>query len=135
MYKNTCKVRVRYAETDQMGYVYYGNYAQFFEIGRVEALRALGVSYKDLEDNGVMLPVSTLQTKYLKPAKYDDELTIVTHIKKMPSVRIEFDYEIFNDKEEKLCVGNTVLVFVDKETMRPTVPPTYFSEKISHFFE
>ncbi|HKX85121.1 MAG TPA: thioesterase family protein, partial [Flavobacterium sp.] len=101
------KVRVRYAETDQMGMVYHGNYAQYFELGRVEWLRNLGVSYKLMEGTGVMLPVVSLSMNYKKPARYDDELTIRTIFKSQTSVKIEFDYEVYNEKAELLTTGNS----------------------------
>jgi len=124
------KIRVRYGETDQMGYCYYGNYAEFFEIGRVETLRSLGISYKQLESDGIMLPVVELNVKYLKPAFYDDELKIVTKIIKTPSVKIEFDYEIFNTKNELLTIGYTKLVFVDKKNMKPCQCPLELRQKL-----
>lgn len=124
------QVRVRYAETDQMGVVYHGNYAQYFEMGRVEWLRNLGVSYKWMEDNGVMLPVVSLSMNYKKSARYDDLLTIRTILKKLSSVKIEFDYEIYNESNELLTTGNSVLVFVDMKTGRPTMAPKYVSEKV-----
>lgn len=120
MYKSEVKIRIRYGETDQMGYAYYGNYAQYFEVARVEALRNLGVSYKALEESGVGLPVLDYSIKYLKPAFYDDELTIVTTINKIPSARIHFSYEIFNEKGEKINFGETTLVFIDLKTGKPT---------------
>ncbi|NBL64453.1 YbgC/FadM family acyl-CoA thioesterase [Flavobacterium sp. NST-5] len=124
-------VRVRYAETDQMGVVYHGNYAQYFEMGRVEWLRNLGVSYKWMEENGVMLPVVSLTMNYKKPARYDDLITVKTIFKKLSSVKIEFDYEIRNEKNELLTTGNSILVFVDMKSGRPTIPPNYIFEKIS----
>jgi len=123
MFLSETKLRVRYAETDQMGYVYYGNYPQYYEVGRVETMRALGMSYKRLEDNGIMLPVANLSIKYIKPAHYDDLLTIKTTIKTIPKVRIEFDYEIFNEKDQLLNMGSTTLVFVDIKTGKPTMAP------------
>ena len=119
------KVRVRYSETDQMGVVYHGNYAQYFEMGRVEWLRNMGISYKWMEENGIMLPVVSLTMNYKKPARYDDELTIKTTMLKLSSVKIEFDYEIQNEKNELLTTGYSVLVFVDMKTGRPTSPPGY----------
>ena len=124
------KVRVRYAETDQMGVVYHGNYAQYFEMGRVEWLRNLGLSYSELEKKGVMLPVVSLTLNYKKPARYDDLLTVRTIFKKQQSVKIEFDYEIYSEAGELLTTGNSVLVFVDMKTGRPVLPPDYVTEKI-----
>ncbi|MCR5861724.1 acyl-CoA thioesterase [Flavobacterium sp. J372] len=126
------KVRVRYAETDQMGVVYHGNYAQYFEMGRVEWLRNLGLSYAYMEKNGIMLPVVSLTLNYKKPARYDDLLTVRTILKKQESVKIEFDYEIYSEKGELLTTGNSVLVFVDMKTGRPVLPPDYVIEKIAH---
>jgi acyl-CoA thioester hydrolase len=124
-------VRVRYSETDQMGVVYHGNYAQYFEMGRVEWLRNMGVSYKWMEENGVMLPVVSLTMNYKKPARYDDLITIRTIFKSQTSVKIEFDYEIYNENQELLTIAHSVLVFVDMKTGRPTAPPSYVLDKIS----
>jgi acyl-CoA thioester hydrolase len=125
-------VRVRYAETDQMGVVYHGNYAQYFEMGRVEWLRNLGVSYKWMEENGVMLPVVSLEMNYKKPARYDDELRVKTILKSQTSVKIEFDYEIYNEQNQLLTTGYSMLVFVDMKTGRPIVPPSYVSDKLKN---
>lgn len=125
-------VRVRYAETDQMGVVYHGNYAQYFEMGRVEWLRNLGVSYKWMEENGVMLPVVTLNMNYKRPAKYDDLLTVRTIFKSQTSVKIEFDYEIYNEANELLTTGYSMLVFVDVNTGKPVLAPKYVSEKLEN---
>ena len=113
MFSNTTKIRVRYAETDQMGYMYYGNYAAFFEVGRVEMLRSLGMTYKSMEDAGIIMPVSEMKCKYIKPALYDEEITVKVIIEAMPSIRIHFRYELFNEKEELIHIGETTLVFVD----------------------
>lgn len=134
MYISETTVRVRYAETDKMGYVYYGNYTQYYEIGRVEALRQLGSSYKDMEDNGIMLPVYTCNIKYIKPALYDDLLVIKTTIKELPSAKISFDYEIYNQKNELLNTANTVLVFINTTTHKPCAAPENFMEKLREFF-
>jgi|SRR5690554_433590 len=120
------EIRVRYSETDQMGYCYYGNYAQYFEVGRVEALRSLGMSYKEMEEKGIMLPVSSFSVKYIAPAYYDDLLTITTRIVKLKGVRLYFEYEIKNEKGELISTADTTLVFVDKINMRPTTPPADF---------
>ncbi len=125
------KVRVRYSETDQMGVVYHGNYAQYFEMGRVEWLRNMGVSYKWMEETGIMLPVVSLTMNYKKPARYDDLITVKTIFKSQTSVKIEFDYEIYNEEEELLTIAHSVLVFVDMKTGRPVVPPDYIKDKIS----
>ncbi|MGM8361377.1 acyl-CoA thioesterase [Flavobacterium sp. ARAG 55.4] len=124
------KVRVRYSETDQMGVVYHGNYAQYFEMGRVEWLRNIGISYKSMEDNGVMLPVVSLSMNYKKPARYDDLLRVKTIFKSQTSVKIEFDYEIYNEQDELLTIGNSVLVFVNMKTGRPMAAPEYIKDKL-----
>lgn len=123
-------VRVRYAETDQMGVVYHGNYAQYFEMGRVEWLRNIGVSYKWMEENGIMLPVVSLTINYKKPARYDDLLTVKTIFKSQSSVKIDFDYEIYNEKNELLTTAYSLLVFVNMKTGKPTIPPEYVMEKL-----
>ena len=116
-------LRTRYAETDQMGVVYYGNYPQYLEIGRVEWLRAIGLTYKEMEAEGIMMPVVSLQIQYKKPALYDELITIRTKLKDLPSTKIEFDYEILNEKGELLSTANTILVFVDARTFRPVRCP------------
>lgn len=131
MKEHEFNVRVRYSETDQMGVVYHGNYAQYFEMGRVEWLRNLGVSYKWMEENGIMLPVVSLNINYKKPARYDDLLTVKTIFKSQTSVKIEFDYEIYNENKELLTIASSILVFVDMKTSRPTLPPDYVNEKLA----
>lgn len=124
------KTRVRYSETDQMGVVYHGNYAQFFEMGRTEWLRKLGVTYKDMELSGIMLPVISLSCKFIKSAKYDDVLSIETILLKKPMVKIEFDYKITNQNKELICTGNTVLAFMNMNTQKPTKCPSYLLENL-----
>ena len=116
-------LRTRYAETDQMGVVYYGNYPQYLELGRVEWVRSIGFTYKAMEEEGIMMPVVSLQIQYKKPALYDELITIRTKLKELPSTKIEFDYEILNEKGELLSTANTVLVFVDARTFRPVRCP------------
>jgi len=122
------KIRVRYSETDQMRVVYHGNYAQYFEIGRVEWLRNKGISYKWMEENGIMLPVVSLTMNYKKPARYDELLNLKTILKNRTTVKIEFDYELYNESGELLTTGNSILVFVDMKTGKPMVPPQYISD-------
>ena len=126
MYISEVRIRTRYAETDQMGYIYYGHYAQYFEVARVEALRNLGMSYKELELRGIMMPVISYNINFLKPALYDENLNIVTKISEMPGVRIKFDYETYNEKGELLNSASTTLVFVNKERNKPCQPPKEF---------
>ncbi len=130
MIRNQTNIRVRYGETDQMGYVYYGNYAQFFEVGRVEWMRALGMSYKSLEESGIMLPVIKLNINYMKPAKYDDLLTITTIMTKKPLVKIEFDFEVHNENNDLLTTGFTSLVFMDMKKNKPIKAPQYLLDQI-----
>ena len=130
MKNSSTKTRVRYSETDQMGVVYHGNYAQFFELGRTEWLRSLDVTYKDMEISGVMLPVISLHCNFIKSALYDDVLTIKTFLKKKPLVKIEFDYEITNQNNELICTGNTVLAFMERKTMKPTGCPNYLLQSL-----
>lgn len=127
-------MRVRYGETDRMGYAYYGNYAEYYEVGRVEALRALGWNYKEMEDNGILLPVYTFSIKYLKPSFYDDLITVKTMIKELPKTRIRFDYEMYNQKGEKLNEGETTLVFVDANSKRPCGAPAEFIKALEKYF-
>ncbi len=135
MYQSEIKVRVRYGETDQMGYVYYGNYAMYYEVARVESLRQLGLTYKELEDGGVMMPVLENKSKFLSPALYDDDLRIVTTIRERPSVRITFVYEIFNGTNQLIHQGETLLAFVNKTTGKPCRPPEHFQKVLKPFFE
>jgi len=131
---NESKVRVRYGETDKMGYCYYGVYAQYFEIGRTELMRNYGLTYKKIEDAGIMLPVLSLNVKFIKPAFYDDELTIKTYLTKLPLVRIEFLYEIYNQHNELLNNGETTLVFIDSSTRKPMKAPQEFIDILTPFF-
>ncbi|MBL7473690.1 acyl-CoA thioesterase [Robertkochia sediminum] len=123
-------IRVRYGETDKMGVVYHANYANYLEVARVEWLRNLGVSYKWMEDNGVMLPVISLNINYKNPARYDDLLTVVVNLKKAPGVKIEFDYTILGENGVVLVEANTVLAFVNMETGKPMKCPEYILEKL-----
>jgi acyl-CoA thioester hydrolase len=134
MFTSETSLRVRYAETDRMGYVYYGNYAGYYEVGRVEALRSLGMSYREMEDSGIMLPVLSYNIKYYKPSFYDDLLTIQTIIPEIPSTRIKFLYKMFNTERVLLNEGETTLVFVNIKTGKPCIAPSIFIEKIQPFF-
>lgn len=126
------KLRVRYSETDKMGFCYYGNYAQYFEVARVEALRELGIVYKNLEENGILLPVSEFNISYKQAAKYDDILEIKTKITKLEGTRITFQYEVFNEAHIKLNEAETTLVFVDSATMKPIPVPTFILNLVNH---
>ena len=132
MKKTSTKTRVRYSETDQMGVVYHGNYAQFFEMGRTEWLRSLGITYKDMEMNGIILPVVSLNLNFIKSALYDDILTIHTFLKKEPMVKIEFNYEIKNQLDELICTGSSVLAFMNSKNMKPTRCPDYLLKGLGY---
>ena len=123
-------IKVRYAETDQMGVVYHGNYAQYLELARIEWLNDLGISYKNMEKEGIMLPVYNLDVTYKKSAVFDDLLRIETTLRKTPTVKIIFDYKIFNKEEELLTIASTELVFIDMKTKRPTRCPSYILDKL-----
>ncbi|WP_445738625.1 acyl-CoA thioesterase [Mariniflexile sp.] len=124
------QIRVRYGETDQMGVVYHGNYPLYLEMGRIEWLRKLGISYKTMEENGIMLPVISLSINYKKSAVYDDVINVKTQLKNMPTAKIEFNYEITNEKGELLTVASTTLVFIDMKTNRPVKVPQYILDLI-----
>ncbi|CAN1497690.1 FcbC Predicted thioesterase [Flavobacteriaceae bacterium] len=128
MHKHQIQVRVRYSETDQMGVVYHGNYIPYFEIGRVEWLRNKGVSYKIMEESGVALPIVSMTLNYKKPARYDELLTVTTAFKSQTSVKVEFDCEIHNEKNELLTTAHFILVFVDLLTGKPIQPPQYIKD-------
>ncbi|QIP14457.1 acyl-CoA thioesterase [Spirosoma aureum] len=128
-------IRVRYYDTDQMGIVYYGNYARFYEIGRVEALRHLGMEYKNLEARGIGMPVYDMSSRFIRPAKYDDLLTIRVTIPQLPTTRILFRYEIFNQDGQLLNTGETTLIFLKSATGRPGPAPADLVEAAKPFFE
>lgn len=134
MYSSKIQIRVRYGETDRMGYVYYGNYAEYFEVARVETLRNIGFNYKQLEEQGVMLPVLNYSVKYIRPAFYDDLLTIRTVIAKLPTARIHFEYEIYNEKDELINTAETTLVFINRNSNRPCPAPPALLELLKIHF-
>ena len=130
------QIRIHYAFTDQMGVVYYGNYAQLYEIGRTEALRSLGLTYKEIEATGVIMPVTEIHNRFLRPALYDDLLTVVTMVKEMPlHSRIVFHNEIYNEKNELLNVGDVTLYFLDATTKKRTDIPEKIKEKMVEYFK
>jgi acyl-CoA thioester hydrolase len=135
MYTSETKVRVRYAETDQMNVVYHGNYAQYFEVGRVEAIRQLGLSYKDLEATGIIMPVIEWKARFLRPAHYDDLLTVRTALKEWPAgPRIEFHQEVYNEKGKLLTTGHVILYFLRSDTMEKTDMPEEMAARLKPFF-
>lgn len=135
MFQHETQLRVRYAETDQMGFVYYGQYATYFEVARVEALRSLGCTYRALEDSGVLMPVTQFQISYKKPALYDELLSIVTQIKQLPGVRIRFDYATYNPEGTLLNEAFTELVFLDATSRRVRKAPETLIHALQSFFQ
>jgi acyl-CoA thioester hydrolase len=134
MITSEIKIRVRYAETDQMGFVYYGRYAEYYEIGRVETMRKLSLSYKEMEEKGMIMPVIEYHIEYKKPAFYDDELFLITTIKELPKLKITFHHEMFNSNGQLLNTGYVTLVFLNKETKKPVLAPDWFLNECKKFF-
>jgi len=134
MYTSETRIRVRYAETDPMGYAYYGYYAMYYEVARVESLRQLGMTYKELEAMGTMMPVLENNSKYILPALYDDEIKIITLIRDRPGVRIKFEYDIYNGDGKLIHQGETFLAFVNKASGKPCRPPEAFMKLLQPFF-
>lgn len=136
MFESTTQVRVRYAETDQMNVVYYGNYAQYFEVGRVESMRQLGLTYKGFEEVGIIMPVIEMNVRYLRPATYDDLLTIKTQVREIPvGHRIQFHSEVYNEQNKLLATGNIVLYFLDKNNWKRVNTPENLMQALQPFFE
>jgi acyl-CoA thioester hydrolase len=135
MYQHDFQKRVRYGETDQMGYLYYGNYAHYYEIGRVEMLRSLGLTYKSMEEEyGILMPVMSLQMRFVRPAYYDELLTIRTALRKLPDQFITFYVEIFNEKNKLVNGGSVKLCFVDKNSNKTIAAPSYLLDKLKPYF-
>jgi acyl-CoA thioester hydrolase len=136
MFTSITTIRVRYGETDQMGYLYYGNYALYYEVGRAEAIRELGFTYRELEEKGVIMPVAELQIKYLRPALYDDLITVKTTLKELPANhKIQFHSELYNEKGELLNVGVTTLVFLHAGTKAKSNLPEPLKVRLEPFFK
>ncbi len=135
MFESSYQVRVRYAETDQMNVVYHGNYTQYFEVARTESIRHLGFTYKDMEAMGIIMPIVEWHAKYIRPAHYDDLITIKTILKELPAGhRIEFHHEVYNELGKLLTVGRVVLYFLHAKTMEKTTMPLALREKIAPYF-
>ena len=135
MYQHSTTVRVRYAETDQMDIVYYGNYAQYFEVGRAECIRELGFTYKKMEEMGVRMPVVAMEARFLRPAHYDDLITIKTILKELPAKhQIEFHHEVYNERKKLLTTGKVALFFIDTKTGKWISLPDDLREKLTPFF-
>ncbi|MCC6280672.1 MAG: acyl-CoA thioesterase [Saprospiraceae bacterium] len=135
MYSHEIQIRVRYGETDQMGYLYYGNYAEYYEVGRVETIRSLGLTYKELEEvHGIWLPVVSLEMRFVRPAYYDDLLTVRSEIRKLPDEHIVFHVEIFNEKRKMVNAGTVRLCFFEAKTRKVVPAPEHLLEKLRPFF-
>ncbi|MBK8967523.1 MAG: acyl-CoA thioesterase [Lewinellaceae bacterium] len=135
MYSHDTQLRVRYGETDQMGYLYYGRYAEYFEVGRVETIRSLGLTYKELEDNhGIWLPVVSMDMRFVRPAYYDDLITIHTEIRKLPGAYITFHCELFNEKRKLINVGAVRLCFFKATEKKVVQAPEFLLEKLHPYF-
>lgn len=135
MLSGETKLRVRYGETDKMGYCYYGNYAEFYEAARGDLLRNLGLTYREMEDMGIIMPVITMHIDYKIPAHYDDLLTVKVFVKEKPGVKIKFDYEVYNEEGKLLNSAYTTLCFVNQQTGRPGLPPQSFRELMGKYFD
>jgi acyl-CoA thioester hydrolase len=134
MYRSETMIRVRYGETDQMGYVYYGYYSMYYEVARVESLRQLGLTYKEIEAMGIIMPVLENRSWFLAPGRYDENLRIVTTLREKPGVKIKFEYEIFNEENKLIHKGETLLVFVDKKSNKVCRPPEAIQKVLEPYF-
>jgi acyl-CoA thioester hydrolase len=135
MLESTTQIRVRYAETDQMNVVYHGNYAQYFEVARAECIRENGFTYKQIEALGVMMPIVEINIKFLRPAHYDDLLTIKTTLKELPqNHKMEFYHEVYNNQNTLLTIGKIILYLIDANTKQKTTLPKQMIEQIAHKF-
>lgn len=135
MISSETKIRVRYAEVDRMGYLHHGNYAAYFEQGRTDLIRSLGMSYREIEERGIVMPVRDMNVRYFLPARYDEELIITTSVATRPKVRLEFDYKVHNLSGDLLCEANTTLVFTDSSTRKPVRMPDFFVPLIEPYFK
>lgn len=135
MYCFETKIRVRYGETDRMGYLYYGHYPEYFEVSRTDMIRSLGISYRQMEDQGIILPVRSLKIEYKQPALYDEELLVRSCLKSMPELKLDIDYEVYNEQNLLVCRGNTILVFVDSKSRKPRIAPEFFLNAVRKYFD
>jgi acyl-CoA thioester hydrolase len=134
MFCSETKIRVRYGETDRMGYMYYGHYPEYFEVSRTDMIRCFGLSYKAIEDMGIIMPVRSLKVDYKLPALYDEMLTVKSCLKKLPEIKLDIDYVITNEKNEIVCTGNTILAFVDLKTRKLQRAPSFFMDAVKPYF-
>ena len=136
VFKTEIKIRVRYGETDQMGYLYYGNYAQYYEVGRVEAIRSLGLSYTEMEErDGIWLPVVSLDMRFVRPIFYDEMVTVRSEVRELPDDHITFHVEIFNEKGKLAHGGRVRLCFFDSKQKKVVIAPQDLLDKLKPFFE
>lgn len=135
MFCSETKIRVRYGETDKMGYMYYGHYPEYFEVSRTDMIRCFGFSYKAIEEMGIIMPVRSLKVDYKLPALYDEMLTVKSCLKKLPEIKLDIDYVITNEKNEIVCTGNTILAFVDLKTRKLRRAPSFFVDAVKPYFE
>lgn len=133
MFSYDHRIRVRYGETDKMGYVYYGFYSLYYEEARTETMRQLGLTYSELEGQGVMMPVAKMNVKYIRPAMYDEMITVRTIIRELPTSRITFEYEIYNEAQDLINIGTTELAFINKSNLKPVRPPRELSEQLRKY--
>lgn len=134
MFSSETKIRVRYGETDKMGYLYYGHYPEYFEVSRTDMIRSIGLSYGEIEDKGIIMPVRSLRVNYKLPAVYDDLLTVRSLLKELPESKLDIDYEILNEKGDLICTGNTILAYVDAASKRPRRAPDFFLDPLKKYF-
>jgi acyl-CoA thioester hydrolase len=127
-------IRVRYGETDKMGYLYYGHYPAYFEVSRTEMIRLFGLSYREIEERGILMPVRSLKVDYRHPAHYDELLTVRSCMRILPVIKLDIEYEIYNPQKQLICTGNTILAFVDAKTGRPRRAPAFFIEAVEKYF-
>ena len=135
MFTTETQIRIHYALTDQMGVVYHGHYAQFYEIGRAEAIRNLGYTYRDIEAMGIIMPVTDIHSRFLRPAKYDDLITVKTTLRELPAAhKIVFHHEIYNEQDELLNTGDITLYFMEAKTMKRVHMPEELRSRIGKYF-
>jgi acyl-CoA thioester hydrolase len=134
MFCSETTIRVRYGETDRMGYLYYGHYPEYFEVSRTDMIRAFGLSYKEIEDQGIIMPVRNLRVDFRIPARYDELLVVKSCLKVLPLIKLDIDYEIYNPQKQLICTGNTILAFVDAVTGKPRRAPDFFVRAVEKFF-
>jgi len=134
MFCSETQIRVRYGETDKMGYLYYGHYPEYFEVSRTDMIRMFGYTYREIEERGIIMPVRSLKVDFRLPARYDEILTVKSCLKILPVVKLDIDYEIYNPQNQLICTGNTVLAFVDTESGKPRRAPEFFISAVEKYF-